>query len=283
MEAALDIFDRTEDDEVRLLILQHLFTPSPQWTQRVTRWLGEQHDPREELALVGALADQQQPSVAPQVFGRRMTHYAKTGTPDQWEPFLRLLATWPKTIKTGRVLETMLRRMKELHLDDRPVYLLILRNVAKLTVVDASVKDWDPLREQVLPLTEHSDPRVQSAAVLATAKLEDHRATETFKKRLRTPGGDVRVRRQLINAILVIDGDDSMDFIVEIARKELTAYTVRRLGRVGTPAALPFLEDMKRNSYNSFTRKNAKRSIKQIEKRYPNHEKMSKSPPRPKP
>ncbi|MCA9708023.1 MAG: sulfatase-like hydrolase/transferase, partial [Myxococcales bacterium] len=262
IDAALRIFDQTKLDEVRLLIIRHLFEPTPEWEQRVVGWFSKRRG-QAELALVSALAAQQQPPIAQVSFGRRMTHYANTGSPDTWEPFLELLMNWPKSFKTAQVLETMLRRMGELGQDDRQVYMLIMRNVAQLKIEDPTHPDWEPLRAQIRALTEHPDPRIQAAAIQAASHLMDHRAVPSFKQRLSTPKGDVRARRALINAVLVIDGDESMDFILDIARTELTAYTVRRLGAVGTPAALPFLTDQRRNSYNSFTRSDAERSYRE--------------------
>lgn len=285
--ASVDLFERTEHRGLRLLILRYLYDAAPRrFGALIAKWLKKVANRPEELEIVEDLAAQGQASITSRDLLSRVNHYAKSGRPDQWTAYLRLIRPWTRTSTTyGPSLTTMLERIQAEPEVPLTVVELVLDSVATLETNEASATS---LAAAVRPLLAHAEPRVRAMAARAIGGLDSQADTETIRQMLAAVGEDPRVRRESAAALAKLRGPDAIDDLIAAATDaSMEVIVVRQLTAIGSERGLPYLRGIAENHYNSYLRREAARSITKIEAGPPKKRKgqsgKSKPPKKPRP
>lgn len=263
--ASVDLFQRTEHRGLRLLILRYLYDAAPRrFGALIAKWLNQVADRPEELEIVEDLAAQGQASITTRELVGRVNHYAKSGRPEQWTAYLRLIRPWARTSTTyGPSLTTMLERIQAEPNIPLTVVELVLDSVATLQSNAASATS---LAAAVRPLLTHAEPRVRAMAARAIGGLDSQPDTEQIRKMLAAVGEDPRVRREAAAALAKLRGPDAIDDLIAAATDaSMEVIVVRQLTAIGSERGLPYLRGIAENHYNSYLRREASRSITKIE------------------
>jgi Sulfatase/HEAT repeats len=262
------IFKQSNDVELKLLLLRHLAGPAPRtYGPLITKWLQTMADRPEELAIVAALAQQVQGAFDGKFVVKRMNAFAEKGAPESWEPWLRMVRPWKKSVESfGGSLGTMLERSIAAPRDVPPSILeLVLDDVSTLSVRG---HDAAPLLVSVRALARSEDARIRAAAVRALGGLADRSSTELLKARLADQLEDPRVRRNAAIALRLAGGESSVSPLVAVAEEPLlTIIVLRQLAALGSRKGLPFLRKIAKTHYNSWFRREARKAIDDIEGR----------------
>lgn len=264
--AVLRIFDDATSMDVRLMVLRHAYSMRRKaFETRVGAWIGEVADTPTELEIIAGLARQGQPAIGGHDILARLNHWAAEGGPAEWEPYLALVRPWKKSAKYFvEPFAEMLRRAREVGASERLLESL-LENVASVRPEPGD--DAAVLREPCRGLLLHEDPRVRVAALRAVAAIRDTESVPTLRTMLASKTEDIRVRREAATALAKLAGAEAVDDLVAVGDDSgLAMVVVRRLGAIGSPDALPWLEDVERKHYNRFLRRAATGAIAAIEK-----------------
>lgn len=283
VERCAEIFDETDEPAVRLLLARHLLDRAPKTMRpRMTAWLAElQGDPDAELDVIGALGVQGQGEFAEAKIAARMLHYATSGQPDTWEPWLRLIRPWKTPAKTfGPALAQMLTRASVLPNVPFATLELVLEAAGDLTGAHASTAE---LVSGARALLEHPEPRVRAAAVRVLGSLGAKSDADAVAVALKDKKEDIRVRREAAAALSSLLGDDALATLDEVARQPaMTTLVVRHLRDEGTMQAVPVLERIAKRERNGDTRVEARKAIEAIEARSGKKKPKKKSKAKPK-
>jgi hypothetical protein len=279
--------------DVRLLIARHLLGRAPKTiTPRMVKWFADVADTPAELELVTDLSRQGQGAFSTAMIAERMGHYARTGAPETWEPWLRLVMPWPKrSAEFVPPLAAMLERwsggadvpqtvlelvlIDAASIDDKPKG----KGKSKAKPEPAASADMRPaLLQAARKLMAHEDPRIRTAAVRVLGVFEDHDAIDLARERMLDRNEDLRVRRESATTFTALAGAAAIDDLIELSDdREMTTFAVRNLKSIGTAEVVPFLRKIAKEHYNNYLRREARKGADAIEK------KLGKTKPKPKP
>lgn len=269
------------DSDVRLLIARHLLGRAPKtMTPRVVTWFEEVADTPAELELVTNLSRQGQGAFSTAMIAGRMQHYANTGAPETWEPWLRLVMPWPKkAAELVPPLATMLERWSSgsATVPDGVLELVLLAAAS----IDQKVKGKPTAPPQeasadVRPalllaarkLMAHADPRIRTAAVRVLGVFEDEGAIDLARERMLDRNEDLRVRRESASTFTALAGEAAIDDLIVLSDdREMTTFAVRNLKTIGTAEVVPFLRKIAKEHYNNYLRREARKGADAIEKK----------------
>ncbi|GEM_PF-5817680 len=265
------IFDETDDDQTRLLILRHLRRrDSSGWGRRIVEHLRTIEGTDRELRFIDGLAHQDQTHFDRRYAAARLVDWAEHGTPTQWLPWLRLVRKWHRLSASSFAapLSTMLSRAQQQPHSQQSsdATALILTAIARLS---RSVgKD---LPNQIESLLQHEQMAVRMAATRALGRVG--RLDQTRYLRTAIADHDLSMKKIGIQALVDRRGKAAIPVIVEAARNEelLSVIVVAELRRLKAEAGLPYLDEVAEDHYNRIVRKRAKVAAKltrdRIEKR----------------
>jgi hypothetical protein len=274
---AAEIFEEG-DTAVKLLVARHLLARSPKTVApKFVTWLGEIADTPLELEVIAALARQGQAAFSQKTVVARMAHYAKTGAPATWEPWLRLVKPWSKSPTLyGPPLTVMLARAGADASTSTTLLELVLQNVGTLRAKPARKGAKPPAalagetREDLLaaarPLVGHGDPRIRTGALRVLGQLDDQEAREPARTTMLDANEDLRVRREAASTFTRLAGSEGIaDLITLSETKEMTTFAVRNLQKIGTMEVVPFLRKIAKTHHNSYLRREARNAADHIE------------------
>ena len=265
MTEALGLFDRSGSDELKLLLVEHLFDHDPGWGERVMDHLDELRGTPREQRFVTALATSGVSIFTEERVVSRLEQIADAPA-DEWEPWLRLIARWEtRSSRLAGVYDKMLDRAWSEAAPPRTVNLLF-----------ESVRTHDfgragasrNLRRQARRFLEHPESFARIAALRTAAHLGDDLAVPAIEAFVRGEGADdVRVRQAAIHALASLRGEAAVDAIAKAGEDIiLTLDALKALKKIKSPKALPFMKNVAKNHYNWIIRKYAKAAVKSIEK-----------------
>ncbi len=262
------IFEETPDATVRLLLARHLLDRATEsMTPLMVSWLAElERTPDEELEVVTALARQGQGSFAPAEIAARMDHFAKLGTPPEWDPWLRLIRGWPKPAELfARPLSGMLARTSGVADISVPTLVVLLEAAGGLEGTSVHI---GTVVASARGLLAHIEPRVRAAAVRTLGALGTRADARALRALLVAESEDIRVRREAAAALTALLGDGALDDLDGVAREvAMTTVVVRHLRDKGNVNAIGILKRIAKQGVNADTRTEARRAIEAIEAR----------------
>lgn len=278
--------------DVRLLIARHLLARAPKtMTPRVVAWFESIADTPEELEVVTALSQQGQAAFAPTMIAGRIEHWARTGAPATWEPWLRLVSPWPKPMADFvGPLTAMLARSQTGGVEvPISVLELVLNNAADLdlgTKAKGKAKPATPtaahaearveLVSVARRLLDHADPRIRTSAMRVLGQFDDKDAVPLARARMLDRKEDLRVRRESATTFTRLAGEGAIADLIELAEdNDMTTFAVRNLRTIGTAGVVPFLRKIQKEHYNGYLRREAGKAADAIEK------KLAKKPAKP--
>ncbi len=275
LDYAFRIFDETDNDTVRLQLLQLLYSAAPKpWAERLSNYIKSIAGTPQELQFIDRLAFQSQDPFDRWLAADRVAHWSEKGSPDDWVPWLRLVKPWPfRSIKGyGR---SLVRMMSRAALDDRatPATIeLVLTTVATLgrgnplpapkTRTSAGERD---LAKAVLPFLDHSAPIVRRAACEALATVDDGSSLDRIRALLEQDQLEPRLKQCALGTLVALAGEAAIPTIKRLSKDPLlTVDCIDHLRRLGSPKGLPLLDRIRRTHYNNLIRGRAKRAAKAI-------------------
>lgn len=269
--------------DVRLLVARHLLGRAPKTiTPKVVAWFEAIADTPEELEVVTALSRQGQKAFATKMIAQRLEHYARTGAPTTWEPWLRLVTPWTKPASEFvGPLNAMLARAQSGDVAvSETVLELILNNAASLDLGNKGKAKRKPPSTGPLAQTRgelvaiarglfaHPDPRIRTAAIHVLGQFDDTDAIELARVRMLDREEDLRVRRESANTLTRLAGEAAVDDLILLAEdNDMTTFAVRNLRTIGTAKVLPFLRKVQKDHYNGYLRREAGKAADAIEKK----------------
>lgn len=268
--------------DVRLLVARHLLARAPKtMTPRVVAWFESIADTPEELEVVTALSQQGQPAFASTMIAGRIDHWARTGAPTTWEPWLRLVSPWPKPVADFvGPLTAMLARSQGSSADVSTTVLeLLLNNAADLDL--GSKGKGKPAKPTVAHaearvelvavarrLIDHEDPRIRTAAMRVLGQFDDKESVPLARARMLDREEDLRVRRESATTFTRLAGEGAIaDLILLADDNDMTTFAVRNLRTIGTAGVVPFLRKIQKEHYNGYLRREAGKAADAIEKK----------------
>jgi hypothetical protein len=262
---AVELFQASRNRGVRLLILRNLYDAAPRrFGADVTKWLKRVADTPEELEIVEDLTAQGQAALPTKEIVARLTRYAKTGTPEQWLPYLRLTRPWTRTARTYReALIAMLNRSRTEQGISTTLIELVLESTASLEI---DARNATALAAGVKPLLEHREAGVRAMAIRALAGLDQRAELPSIRAALTNLGEDPRVRREAAAALAKIEGAKAIDDLIAAATDaSMEVIVVRQLNEIGSADGLPYLRNIAESHYNAYLRREAARAVERIE------------------
>lgn len=261
------IFEATSDPNVKLLLARHLSREASRtYAKLLWRWIESVAGTPEELEIVSAMAAQAQRPFAKKGIPGRVTYWAREGTPEDWPPYLRLVRRWGwSTDVLSEPLVVMLQRAAD---PDEGVPDAVLELVLEVVAaLDVEVGATDPLVTAIRPLLAVDDPGIRGKAARALGSLRSRADLGELRTRFADPAEDPRVRRDCAAAMVGILGEDAVRELIAVAKAEpaMTRLVFRQIDRMDSKRALPWLKELKRDHYNSYIRRGARRAIKRIE------------------
>ncbi len=275
LDYAFKIFDDTTNDTVRLQLLQLLYTAAPKrWAQRLSTYIESIADTPQELSFIDRLAYQSQTPFDRYLAADRVAQLSKTGSPEDWVPWLRLVKPWPfRSIKGyGRSLVRMMSRAASDRRATPATIELVLTTVATLgrghplpkpeTRTSAGQRD---LAKAALPFLDHSAPMVRRAACEALATVDNGSSLGKFRALLRQHDLDPRLKQCALGTLVALDGEAAIPTIIRLSQDPLlTVDCIDHLRRLSSPKGLRLLDSIRRDHYNNLIRRRAKRAAKAI-------------------
>jgi hypothetical protein len=270
--------------DVRLLVARHLLGRAPKtMTPKVVEWFETIADTPEELEVVTGLSRQGQKAFATKMIAKRLDHYAKTGAPATWEPWLRLVTPWPKpAAEFVAPLTAMLARSQAGDVEVTETVLeLILNNAASLDLGNKGKAKRKPApstgplaetRSELVAVARglfaHPDPRIRTAAIHVLGQFDDLDAIDLARGHMLDRKEDLRVRRESANTFTRLAGESGIDDLITLAEdNDMTTFAVRNLRSIGTAKVLPFLRKVQKEHYNGYLRREAGKAADAIEKK----------------
>ncbi|HFE44921.1 MAG TPA: hypothetical protein ENJ18_05415 [Nannocystis exedens] len=275
LDYAFRIFDNTDNDTVRLALLQLLYRAAPKaWGKRLSDYIKSIAGTPQEFKFVERLALQSQAPFDRRLAADRVAHWSKKGSPDDWVPWLRLVKPWPfRSIKGYG--DSLVRMMSRAALDDRatPATIeLVLTTVATLgrgralpKPEDRTSKGERDLARAALPFLKHSAPIVRRAACEALATVDDGSSLDSIRAFLEQQQVEPRLKQCALGTLVKLAGEAAIPTIIRLSKDPLlTVDCIDHLRRLGSPKGLSFLDRIRKTHYNGLIRDRAKRAAKAI-------------------
>ncbi|MCA9706930.1 MAG: sulfatase-like hydrolase/transferase [Myxococcales bacterium] len=240
VDDVLALWRQATDDAVRLQIIVLLLVAAPaQGEAVIAEHLGELAGTASELVFVQDLADHAAPMFAPSLVGERMGWWIEHGQPADWRPWLSLLQPW-KDKPAEAFVEPLLAVLGHEPLD-ADLALAALAATAGLATQQGT--GIPALADAVTPYVTHPQHGLRTAACTALIEVGGPAQFDVLRVAASRRGEDLRVRQACLKAAALATGERSVPILIQSARDPLlTFYSIRLMERVGSKAAVPFLE-----------------------------------------
>jgi Sulfatase len=275
------VYEKYDHRGLRLAIIKHMFAEEPKyWTTKVEAEIERVMSTDGELELIRQLAAQGQPHFSPATVSGRMGWWIAQGNVDTWEPWLELIDQWKNTAAASFApLQTeMLTRIQALEAPHEPIASSLVKPQVIRQVLHSIVmleftksKRDKELKSGLVRIAQtflkHHSAQVQTEAAKVLGSMGNAETSAVLRAKLKEKGLAMPFRQAALHGIYRLEGEKSLDLLVELGRDQKLSLDVIIILKKGLyKKGLPFLKEMAKTHNRQIIREKAGKTAKLIKR-----------------